>query len=840
MGNKKQEVHLVDTLPDLTPEDIRDRLLGHIKYTCYKDWRTATDFNKYTALVYVARDLTATRMIATQRHYLDQGVKRLYYLSMEFLMGQLLRNQLTSLGVLDITRRALASLDLDLDALCDQEPDTGLGNGGLGRLAACFLDSLATQQYPGYGYGLRYEHGMFKQEFDDGWQVEKPDDWLKFGDPWDVVRPEYTVPVLLYGRMDRASGSGRRRRETWVDWQMIEGVPHDLTLPGFRCNTVNILRLWESRAAEGFRIDVFNRGEYVKAVESENWAETVTKVLYPSDSVYAGRELRLVQEYFLCACAVRDILRRFQKNNRDWSSFARKTAIHLNDTHPALAIVELMRFFVDETDLPFDTAWDITVRTFAFTNHTLLPEAIERWPVELLEKVLPRHLDLIYQINHRFLQRVEARFPGDPDTLRDLSLIEEGVHKQVRMTNLAVIGSHSTNGVSELHSSLIRSRLLPRFVEMWPERFNNKTNGITHRRWLLQSNPRLAEAITRRIGDGWMLDLDRIREIEPLADEAAFRDEFLEIKKENKIRLAALVRRLCNEIISPESLFDVQIKRLHEYKRQLLNALHILALYRRIKADPGREMVPRTFIFGAKAAPSYHVAKRIIKFINAMGRTINQDPDVEGRLKVVFLPDYRVSLAEAIVPAADLSEQISTAGMEASGTGNMKLSLNGALTIGTWDGATIEIAEEVGLENIFIFGHRAEEILALRASGTYRPADRIAADPELAGVLEGLRDNSFVPGQPDLFSEIHYALTEGGDYWFHLADFRSYVNTQERVSERYRDPQAWARTAILNMARMGKFSSDRTIRQYADEIWGIRPVPIHLSNGNGNGHPGPA
>jgi starch phosphorylase len=433
---------------------------------------------------------------------------------------------------------------------------------------------------------------------------------------------------------------------------------------------------------------------------------------------------------------------------------------------------------------------------------------------------------------------VEARFPGDPATLRDLSLIEEGVHKQVRMTNLAVIGSHSTNGVSELHSSLIRSRLLPRFVEMWPERFNNKTNGITHRRWLLQSNPRLAEAITRRIGDGWMLDLDRIREIEPLADEAAFRDEFLEIKKENKIRLAALVRRLCNEIISPESLFDVQIKRLHEYKRQLLNALHILALYRRIKADPGREMVPRTFIFGAKAAPSYHVAKRIIKFINAMGRTINQDPDVEGRLKVVFLPDYRVSLAEAIVPAADLSEQISTAGMEASGTGNMKLSLNGALTIGTWDGATIEIAEEVGLENIFIFGHRAEEILALRASGTYRPADRIAADPELAGVLEGLRDNSFVPGQPDLFSEIHYALTEGGDYWFHLADFRSYVNTQERVSELYRDPQAWARTAILNMARMGKFSSDRTIRQYADEIWGIRPVPIHLSNGNGNGHPG--
>ncbi|MDZ4184356.1 MAG: glycogen/starch/alpha-glucan phosphorylase, partial [Desulfuromonadales bacterium] len=440
---KKKEIQIVDSATTITAEEIRDRLLGHIKYTCYKDWRTATDFNKLTALIHVARDLAAPRMIATQREYLDRGVKRLYYLSMEFLMGQLLRNHLSALGILDTTRKALSELDLDLDTLCAMEPDTGLGNGGLGRLAACFLDSLAAQQYPGYGYGLRYEHGMFKQEFEDGWQVEKPDDWLKFGDPWDVVRPEYRVPVLLYGRMEKTNLSGGRTRETWADWQMIEGIPHDLSIPGFGCNTVNILRLWESRAAEGFRIDVFNRGEYVKAVESENWAETVTKVLYPSDSVYAGKELRLIQEYFLCACALRDILRRYRKNNRDWSSFSKFNAIHLNDTHPALAIAELMRYFVDETDLPFETAWDICVRTFAFTNHTLLPEALERWPVELLERVLPRHLSLIYEINHRFLQKVEAHFPEDREAQRDLSLIEEGVHKQVRMTNLAVIGSHS-------------------------------------------------------------------------------------------------------------------------------------------------------------------------------------------------------------------------------------------------------------------------------------------------------------------------------------------------------------------------------------------------------------
>lgn len=829
------EIHLQDAVTTVTAEQIRERFLGHIKYTCYKDWRTATPFDKLMALCHVTRDLAATRMIVTQRTYLDRDVKRVYYLSMEYLIGRLLRHNLQALGAIDEAREALASLDLDLDQLCELEPDAGLGNGGLGRLAACYLESMASLELPGYGYGLRYEHGIFKQEFDDGWQVEKPDDWLKYGTPWEAVRPEYTVPVLLYGRVRRVPGPGGRERYVWTDWQMIEGVPHDIAVIGHGCKTANLLRLWASRASEGFRLDVFNRGEYVKAVESENWAETITKVLYPSDFVYAGKELRLIQEYFLVTCSIRDLIRRYLKNHSDWSLFPKKNAIHMNDTHPALAVAELMRYFLDETDLPWETAWDITTKTFAYTNHTLLPEALEKWPVDLLERVLPRHLQIIYDINARVLQKVEARFPGDLAKVREISMIEESSPKQVRMTNLAVAGSHSVNGVSTLHTELLKRRLLPHFVEMWPERFNNKTNGINHRRWLLSCNPELAALITEAIGEGWVRDPETLRQLEPFGDDAAFRERFRAIKRRNKQRLASLIRRLCGETVDPDSMFDVQVKRLHEYKRQLLNAMHIIGLFHRLKDRPDLDIVPRVFVFGAKAAPSYHIAKRIIKLINSVGRMVNRDPDVAGRLRVVFLPDYRVSLAETIIPAADLSEQISTAGMEASGTGNMKLALNGALTIGTWDGANIEIAESVGLENIFIFGLRAEEIAELRDSGRYRPAEYLARDAELARIVEAIRRNEFIPELPDLFIELWQQLVEAGDRYFHIADFRAYADCQQRVSELWRQPEEWNRRAVLNVARMGWFSSDRAVRDYAQEIWQTTPVPIRIADGNGNG-----
>ena len=825
-------------MDSLTPEAIRERFLAHIRYTCYKDWRTSTDYDKYVALCYVARDLAATPMIATQRAYLKQDVKRVYYLSMEFLVGQLLRSNLIAMGAYDAAAEAMQAVGLNIDHLCELEPDAGLGNGGLGRLAACFMESMACLQLPGYGYGIRYEHGMFKQEFDDGWQVEKPDDWLKYGTPWELVRPEYTVPVLIYGRVKQVRGPGGKHRPAWVDWQMIEGVPHDYGVYGHENDTVNILRLWASRASEGFRLDVFNRGEYVKAVESENWAETVSKVLYPSDSIYAGKELRLIQEYFLVTCSIRDLIRRYLKNHTDWSHFPKKNAIHMNDTHPALAVAELMRYFLDEAGLPWDTAWDLTTQSCAYTNHTLLPEALERWPVEMLERVLPRHLQVIYDINTRVLQKVEARFPGDSEKIRSISLIEEGDHKQVRMTNLAVAGSHSVNGVSALHSELLKTRLLPDFVALWPDRFNNKTNGITHRRWLLQANPGLAALATECVGDGWVGDLDRLRGLERFADDASFQEKFRDIKRANKVRLAAVIRRLTGERVDPDSLFDVQVKRLHEYKRQLLNLMHIITLYHRVKQDPDRDIVPRTFIFGAKAAPSYHIAKRIIKLATTLGRALNNDPDVDGRLKVVFIPDYRVSLAEQIIPAADLSEQISTAGMEASGTGNMKLSLNGALTMGTWDGANIEIAEAVGRDHVFIFGHLAEELEALRRSGTYTPAQWIEGDAELRAVADALRGNEWDAGQPDLFADLHRAIAEH-DAFFHVADYRKYIEAQDRASAAYLDTPSWTRSAALNVARMGPFSSDRTIRQYASEIWGAVPAPVTLSDENGGAYPPP-
>jgi starch phosphorylase len=806
-------------------DQLLERFRSHLHYSRGRDLASATEYDKLTCLCLAIRDFAVDRMLATQRTYHEQDVKRLYYVSMEFLVGRLLANNVISLGLREAVVGALGQLGLTVEQLADFEVDAGLGNGGLGRLAACYLDSLATQEYPGYGYGLRYEHGMFRQEFADGWQMERPDDWLRLGTPWEIVRPEDCVPVLLYGRVEQIEIHGHAR-SVWVDWQMIEGVPYDVPVIGHGVSTVNILRLWSSRAAEGFRLDVFNQGDYVKAVEEKNWAETVTKVLYPSENTHAGKELRLVQEYFLVACATRDAVRRHLRRHPDLGNFADKNALQLNDTHPALMVAELMRVLVDEHDLAWEPAWEITVAALGYTNHTLLPEALEKWPVALLERVLPRHLQIIYEINHRFLETVRGRHPGDDALVRELSIIEEGPVRQVRMANLAIVGSHAVNGVARLHTELLQSQVVPGFARFWPERFSNKTNGVTQRRWLLACNPGLARLVTEAIGDRWIHDLEELRRLEPLAADGAFLDRFMAVKQDNKRRLARLVAARTGREPDPASLHDVQIKRLHEYKRQLLNALHIVALYHRLKDNPDVEIVPRTFVFGAKAAPGYHMAKRIIKFINAVGDVLDRDPAVRGRLRVVFLADYNVSLAETIIPAADLSEQISTAGKEASGTGNMKLALNGALTIGTWDGANIEIAEAVGLDHIFVFGHRAEELDQLRRDHAYHPADWAARDPELGRVLESIRRGDFNQGAWGLFDDLHRLLTEWGDTYFHLADFRSYADAQSAASELFRDRRAWARTALLNVARIGRFSSDRAIREYADEIWKLRPTPV--------------
>ncbi|HMP88558.1 MAG TPA: glycogen/starch/alpha-glucan phosphorylase [Kiritimatiellia bacterium] len=822
----KKTTTVISKNTKITPENIRDRTLFHIKYTRCKDWRTATQFDKLMSFSYAIRELAMDRMIATQRAYVDHDVKRIYYISMEYLLGRLLENNVAALGVYEASQKAMKLLDIDLDQLMSLEADAGLGNGGLGRLAACFLDSLASLEYPAYGYGLRYEHGMFRQDFENGWQRERPDDWLKFGYPWEMVRPEYIVPVKVYGRLDYVQAVGGGRKPVWKDWQMFEGVPYDIPVIGFGVNTVNVLRLWSSRAMETFRLDVFNNGEYVRAVEEKNWAETITKVLYPSDFTYAGKELRLLQEYFMVTCTIQDVIRRYRKNHSTWGAFAEKNAIQLNDTHPALGVAELMRYFMDETDMTWDNAWAITTRTFGYTNHTLLPEALERWPVPLMERVLPRHMQIIYEINHRFLNQVRLQYPGQEDRISSMSLIQEGEDRQVRMANLAMVGSHSINGVSALHTDLLKELVVPEFADMMPDKFNNKTNGVTHRRWLLISNPGLAGLITSNIGDKWIHDAAELKKLEPLSNDKSFCDEFMKIKHHNKVRLAKLIEELTGQWIDPKSLFDIQIKRLHEYKRQLLNAMHIITLYHRIKANPSASIVPRTFIFGAKAAPSYHMAKLIIKLINSLGRVINADPDVRDRLKVVFIPDYCVSLAEIIIPAADLSEQISTAGKEASGTGNMKLSMNGALTIGTWDGANIEIAEEVGMDNIFIFGHKAHEVVHMHEGNRYDPWSYYHSDEELRKVIDSIRDNRFAPGEGNVFGEIYQHLMEHGDVFSHLADYRMYIECQEKVSALFKDRHEWARKAVLNVARMSKFSSDRTIHEYAREIWGLKQIKI--------------
>jgi starch phosphorylase len=796
----------------------------HARFSVAREWQDLPARALFQSVGLTVRDRIVELLLETERRYRQADAKRLYYLSMEFLMGRSLGNNLCNLGLHDAYRDALQKLGTSLDDLEENESDAALGNGGLGRLAACFLDSLATLGMPGFGYGLNYEYGLFKQEIHNGFQVEKPDNWLAKGTPWEFKRPDEACVVPLYGRIEHGQDRHGNYNPMWLDWKVIIGVPYDLPIVGYGGRTVNYLRLYSATSSQDFDMGIFNAGDYLKAVEQKMLSETISKVLYPSDAIESGRELRLIQEYFLVACAIRDIVQRYQEKHKTFQEFPSKIAIQLNDTHPSLAVAELMRLLVDEVELGWDEAWEITRATLGYTNHTLLPEALEKFSVPLLEHVLPRHLQIIYEINRRFLEQVAAARPGDDGRLQRMSLIEESQPKQVRMAHLAIAGSHSVNGVAALHTELLKTSLFADFTALWPERFNNKTNGVTQRRWLLKANPALADLLTRTVGDGWITDLSRLRDLEPHAQERGFQQEFLAVKRANKERLAKVIEETALVTVDPDSLFDVQIKRMHEYKRQLLNVLHIIHEYLCMVEDKQAPLVPKTYIFAGKAAPGYWAAKQIIKLINNVARTINHDRRVGGRLRVVFIPDYRVSLAEVIIPAADLSEQISTAGKEASGTGNMKLAMNGALTIGTLDGANIEIMEEVGADNIFIFGLKAQEVQALRARGAYRPAEYYQRSPLIRRVVDTFRTDVFCPQESGLFGWIYQRILEPGEQYFHLADLESYTAAQEKAAQTYTDRPAWARKAILNVARMEKFSSDRTIAEYARDIWGIRPV----------------
>jgi starch phosphorylase len=811
-----------------TAEEFRDRFLYFLRYTCGLELRQARAADHLVSLGRAVRQTLIDREILTRRSYDAVRPKKVNYLSMEYLLGRLMLNNLIATGLLETAREAMQQLGLNLDSIIEVESDPGLGNGGLGRLAACFLESLATLDYPAYGYGLRYDYGMFRQEFENGWQIEHADNWLEYGFPWEVQRNDRTVPVRFGGRVDwNSDEESGTHRPSWTGWRQMYGIPHDVPVAGYGTNTAILLRLWDARAASEFDFHIFSRGGFVQAVEERERVEAVNRVLYPADDIEAGRGLRLRQEYFLVACSVRDIMERFRAHHGEvWELLPDKVSIQLNDTHPALAVAELMRFLLDEAGLTWSPAWEITKATCSYTNHTLLPEALETWPVSLMEPLIPRHLQIIYEINRRFMASVKGIYGDRPDTMRRMSIVEDDGEKRLRMANLAIIGSHRVNGVAKLHTELLRTRVVKEFANLWPEKFLPITNGVTPRRWLLACNPRLARLISSRIGNEWPRDLDRLGELAAVADDHGFQDEFLAVKQANKRDLASTVFELCGVRLDPESMFDVQIKRLHEYKRQLLNIMHVIHLHRTIKADPTADMLPRSFVFGAKAAPSYHMAKLIIRLINGVAEVVNRDRVVDGRIRVVFVPDYRVTLAEKIIPAADLSEQISTAGMEASGTGNMKLALNGALTIGTLDGANIEIRDRVGDNNIFIFGLTAEAVETSLATGAHRPWKLYESDPALAAVMDDLRDGVYAGGDAAALHEIWSALMEHGDRYMLLADFRSYVDTQARAVAMYEDRRAWAAAAIRNVAAMGYFSSDRAIREYAEKVWDLRPVPV--------------
>ncbi len=805
---------------------IAESFVYNMEFALAKDEFSATPRDKFNSLALAVRDRLIERWIETQQSYYRRGCKRIYYLSLEFLMGRTLGNAVLNLGLTDSVKRAMKDLGLRLEDLEEREYDAGLGNGGLGRLAACFLDSMATLALPAYGYGIRYDFGIFFQRIRGGVQVETPDNWLRHGNPWEVERPEHLYPVHFYGRVEQSEEPGGRRIFQWIDTQTVMAMAYDTPIPGFGNDTVNNIRLWAAKSTREFDLDYFNHGDYERAVSDKAKSETISKVLYPNDNVFIGRELRLKQEYFFVSATLQDIMRRFKKGrSADFSSFPRQVAVQLNDTHPSVAILELMRIFLDREGLGWEDAWEVTVKTFGYTNHTVLPEALEKWPVSLFGRVLPRHMQILFEINRRFLEKVSERWPGDAGRLRRMSLIEDGEEQKVHMAHLAIVGSHSVNGVSGLHSDILKNGLFKDFHEMWPERFNNKTNGITPRRWLKLCNPGLAELIGEWIGEGWITDLEWLLKLLPLSEDVDFLRRWREVKRLNKKALAAVIRNLAGIAVNPDSMFDCQIKRIHEYKRQLLNVLRVLHVYLRIKSEPKWSPAPRVVIFAGKAPPGYAMAKLIVRLILAVGEKVNADPAVRDLLKVVFLPNYGVSLAEKIVPAADLSEQISTAGMEASGTGNMKLSLNGALTIGTLDGANVEIRQEVGEENFFLFGLTAEQVEERRRSG-YDPVERYRSDSRIAEVIDYLRGGDLSPGDPGAFLPIVQSLLEGGDRYMLLADFDSYIACQDRVSAAYRDSRAWSGMSVKNVARMGRFSSDRTIREYAKEIWGAKPAPV--------------
>ncbi len=806
-----------------TVQGLKEDFAWHLRYTLAKFDGMATPRDRYTAFAFAVRDRIVERWMETQERYHRQNERRVYYLSLEFLIGRLLGNNVLNLKLDKECSEALKEYGVDWNTLRDFEVDAGLGNGGLGRLAACFLDSMSTLDLAGMGYGLRYDYGIFRQRIVDGQQVEEPDNWLKDGTPWECARPEYVQRVQFGGHVECVDDDGVTRWR-WVGDEVVEGVPYDLPIVGYK-NAVNTLRLWSARAPDEFSLAEFNKGSYVGAVEHKVLAENLTKVLYPNDNTLAGKELRLRQQYFFVCCSLADILRRFRVANDDWRTLPDKAFIHLNETHPALVIPELMRVLIDEQKLDWNTAWDITRRATGYTNHTVLPEALEKWPVSMMERLLPRHLQIIYEINGRFLREISSLYPGDQARLARMSLIDESGERSVRMANLAIVGSSSVNGVAQLHTEILKKDLFRDFFELMPDRFHNVTNGITPRRWLLKANPPLAQLITEAIGEGWIADLAQLKNLESRLNDTTFLNCLAKIKRSNKRILAHYVRETQGLVLNPDSIFDVQVKRLHEYKRQLLLALYIIIFYNRLLADPSYDPVPRTFVFAAKAAPGYHMAKRIIRLIHGIAGVVNGNPRMRGKLTVVFLPDYRVSLAEKIMPAAEVSEQISLAGTEASGTGNMKFMINGALTLGTFDGANVEINQEVGDENMFLFGMRTEDVARLRP--TYRARDIYETDAEIRAAIDMIQNNALSVLEPGIFDPIVRSLLDYNDYYMLLADLRSYCEAQDRVDAAYRKPEVWNRMSLVNIARSGRFSSDRAVVEYARDIWHVKAVDFN-------------
>lgn len=805
-------------------ETIKNAVVECLRNLFRKTVETATDVELYEACIYALRTVFTEKWIKTHDEYKEKDVKMVYYLSMEFLMGRFFGNGVINLQMYDTIREALAELGIDYNLIENTEPDPGLGNGGLGRLAACFLDSLSTMEYPAYGCGIRYRYGIFEQRIENGFQVEKPDGWLESGDFWSIKRTEYEVEVKFGGDVRIEAKEDGEYKFIQENYSSVIAVPYDYPVIGYGNNTVNTLRLWEARPKNMFDLQSFNEGNYAKAVEEANIARTITEVLYPADEHIQGKELRLRQQYFFISATVQRVIARFKTNHTDFKELPDKVAFQLNDTHPSIAVAELMRVLVDENDVPWDDAWDITTKVCAYTNHTIMSEALEKWPVELFSRLLPRIYMIVEEINRRFCISLVQKYGNNPGIVHDMSIISDG---QIKMAYLAIVGSHSVNGVAKLHTEILKNQELKNFYDFYPDKFNNKTNGITQRRWLLHANKKLSELITENIGDGWITNLDELNKLIPLADNKEFRDKFIEIKKHNKKELADYILKTNGIEINPDSIYDIQVKRLHEYKRQLLNVFHIINLYFMLKDNPDMDIVPRTFIFGAKAAAGYKIAKDIIKLINSVADVVNNDPDIKGKIKVVFMANYCVTLAEKLIPAADISEQISTAGKEASGTGNMKFMLNGALTVGTMDGANVEIYEEVGKDNIFIFGLSAQETARMYADHSYNPWTVYEYDNRIKRIMNSLVDGTFAPEYPDIFRDIYNSII-GRDEYFVLEDFASYVDIQEKVSQAYKDKDNWAKMAVINTAKSGKFSSDRTIREYASEIWNIKPLHIEI------------